>query len=170
MHSEDMLISRLINGFALLLSRFGPFSFCFFRSDSRTPTSYRDSTNSPSYAYQIFYFYANLRVLNQLRAARGFNTFTLRPHCGEAGDTSHLATAYLCVNGISHGINLRKSRTLQFLYYLDQIGIAVSPVSNNFLFLKLDQHPFLKALNLVLISFWIFFSQLLIKNSILFFA
>ena len=103
-----------------------------------------DSADSPSYAYQLYYFYANLRILNHLRVARGVNTFNLCPHCGESGNINHLATAYLCASGISHGINLRKSRSLQLLYYLDQIGIAVSPVSNNFLFLKYNENPFFK--------------------------
>lgn len=29
-------------------------------------------------------------VLNKFREARGFNTFTFRPHAGEAGDIDHL--------------------------------------------------------------------------------
>jgi AMP deaminase len=58
---------------------------------------------------------------------------------------------------------------LQFLYYLDQIGIAVSPVSNNFLFLKLDQHPFLKVITIdsSLLSNLDLLSQLLSNSSFL---
>ena len=58
----------------------------------------------------------------------------------------HLAVGYLLSDGISHGINLEHNSTLQYLYYLDQIGIAVSPSSNNFLFLKIAKSPFLKFL------------------------
>jgi AMP deaminase len=31
---------------------------------------------------------------------------------------------------------------LQYLYYLNQIGIAMSPLSNNALFLNYNQNPF----------------------------
>lgn len=58
----------------------------------------------------------------------------------------HLAVGYLLSDGIAHGINLEHNSTLQYLYFLDQIGIAVSPSSNNFLFLKIDKSPFLKFL------------------------
>ena len=40
---------------------------------------------NPVYFYWIYYIYANLRILNLLRKERGLNTFTFRPHCGEAG-------------------------------------------------------------------------------------
>ena len=39
---------------------------------------------------------------------RGMNTFVLRPHCGEAGPASHLISAFLLAENISHGLLLRK--------------------------------------------------------------
>ncbi len=45
-------------------------------------------------------------------------------------------------NGIAHGIALQHSNSLQYLYYLDQIGLHVSPSSNNFLFMKIKDSPF----------------------------
>ena len=72
------------------------------------------------------------------------NTFELRPHCGEAGAVLHLAVSYLLSQGINHGIRLGNQPALQYLYYIDQIGIAVSPISNNFLFLRFSESPFLK--------------------------
>jgi AMP deaminase len=80
--------------------------------------------------------------LNNYRAKRGFNTFVLRPHSGEAGDPEHLISAYLTSEGISHGILLRKIPFVQYLFYLDQIGVAMSPLSNNALFLTYDKNPF----------------------------
>ena len=68
--------------------------------------------------------------------------FALRPHAGEAGAVSHLGSAFLLCHHINHGVNLRKSPVLQYLYYLDQVGCAVSPISNNFLFKKLSDNPF----------------------------
>jgi AMP deaminase len=38
-----------------------------------------------------------------------------RPHAGEAGDTEHLAAAFLTSQSISHGILLRKVPALQYL-------------------------------------------------------
>jgi AMP deaminase len=82
--------------------------------------------------------------LNVWRKQRGYNTFLLRPHCGEAGDTDHLAAAVLCCHSISHGLLLRKVPLLQYIFYLDQIGVAMSPLSNNALFLAYERNPFLQ--------------------------
>ena len=87
-------------------------------------------------------FFANLCVLNKLRASRGLTTFKFRPHCGEAGDVDNLLAAFLVADGINHGILLRKNASLQYLYYLSQIGIAMSPLSNNKLFLDYHKNPF----------------------------
>ena len=56
----------------------------------------------------------------------------------------HLAGAYLCAASINHGIRLGESAVLQYLYYLDQVGLSVSPISNHFLFLKARNSPFPK--------------------------
>lgn len=66
----------------------------------------------------------------------------MRPHAGEAGDTDHLSAAFLTSQSISHGILLRKVPALQYLYYLKQIGLAMSPLSNNALFLAYERNPF----------------------------
>ncbi|CAB53720.2 adenosine deaminase Ada1 [Schizosaccharomyces pombe] len=102
-----------------------------------------DINLNPPYSYWLYYMYANMTSLNSWRKIRGFNTFVLRPHCGEAGDTDHLASAFLLSHGINHGILLRKVPFLQYLWYLDQIPIAMSPLSNNALFLAYDKNPFL---------------------------
>jgi AMP deaminase len=123
------------------------------------------TTADPPYAYQLFYFWANVRQLNLLRSERGLNTFDIRPHAGESGSPLHLATTYLLARGINHGwcfvvrvllkvafkihfccdlpagINLQEEAVLEYLYYVDQIGIAVSPMSNNALFLKMKVGP-----------------------------
>ncbi|CDK24620.1 unnamed protein product [Kuraishia capsulata CBS 1993] len=106
-----------------------------------TPRHWDASTNPP-YSYYLYYLYANLASLNNWRQKRGFNTMVLRPHSGEAGDPEHLIAAYLTSEGISHGILLRKVPFIQYLYYLKQIGIAMSPLSNNALFLTYDKNPF----------------------------
>lgn len=102
---------------------------------------------NPPYGYYIFYMYANLVALNRLRDARKMSTFTLRPHCGEAGNPTHLVDAFLTSWGINHGLTLRKTPVLQYLYYLTQIGIAMSPLSNNALFLTYQRNPFIDYFN-----------------------
>ncbi|QSS60315.1 AMP deaminase [Histoplasma capsulatum] len=113
-----------------------------------------NTNQNPPYSYWIYFMFANMVSLNTWRKNRGFNTFVLRPHCGEAGDPDHLAAAVLCCYGISHGILLRKVPLLQYLFYLDQIGIAMSPLSNNALFLTYDKNPcasfFRRGLNISL--------------------
>ncbi|MBN3279790.1 AMPD3 deaminase, partial [Polyodon spathula] len=96
---------------------------------------------NPPYSYYLFYMYANIMVLNNLRKERGLSTFLFRPHCGEAGSITHLVSAFLTADNISHGLNLKKSPVLQYLYYLAQIPIAMSPLSNNSLFLEYSKNP-----------------------------
>ncbi|KAH7672990.1 AMP deaminase 2 [Aphelenchoides avenae] len=85
---------------------------------------------------------------------RGLNTFALRPHCGEAGHINHLVTGYLTSESIAHGLLLRKVPVLQYLFYLTQTGIAMSPLSNNSLFISYHRNPLpeylMKGLNVSL--------------------
>lgn len=101
-----------------------------------------DTKQNPPYSYWIYYLFSNMTSLNFWRKQRGFNTFVLRPHCGEAGDVEHLAVAAQCAHSISHGLLLRKVPLLQYIFYLEQIGVAMSPLSNNALFLALERNPF----------------------------
>ncbi|CAG8978369.1 hypothetical protein HYALB_00010387 [Hymenoscyphus albidus] len=101
-----------------------------------------DSKQNPPYSYWIYYILANMASLNVWRKQRGFNTFLSRPHSGEAGDTDHLAAAVLGCHSISHGLLLRKVPLLQYIFYLEQIGVAMSPLSNNALFLAYERNPF----------------------------
>ena len=111
---------------------------------------------NPPYSYYSFYIYSNLAILNQLRESRGMNTFTYRPHAGEAGDIEHLVTTFLLAHGVNHGLTLKRSPVLQYLYYLTQIGIAMSPLSNNALFCEYTKNPlptyFKRGLNVALSS------------------
>lgn len=103
-----------------------------------------NTKQNPPYSYWIYFLFANIASLNVWRKQRGFNTFLLRPHCGEAGETDHLVAAVLCCHSISHGILLRKVPLMQYIFYLEQIGIAMSPLSNNALFLSYERNPFLQ--------------------------
>ncbi|XP_064650664.1 AMP deaminase 2-like isoform X3 [Lineus longissimus] len=111
-----------------------------FDKECPVPAEWNLAENPP-YSYYIYYMYTNLVVLNHFRRERGLNTFTLRPHCGEAGPVNHLLTGYMLSENISHGLMLRKVPVLQYLFYLAQIGIAMSPLSNNSLFLSYHRNP-----------------------------
>ncbi|XP_037622467.1 AMP deaminase 3b isoform X2 [Sebastes umbrosus] len=111
-----------------------------FSYKSPKPETWTTDDNPP-YTYYLFYMYANIMVLNNLRKERGLNTFQFRPHCGEAGSITHLVSAFLTADNISHGLNLKKSPVLQYLYYLAQVPIAMSPLSNNSLFLQYSKNP-----------------------------
>ncbi|KAL7721221.1 AMP deaminase [Entamoeba marina] len=106
------------------------------------PTADQWKHNNPPYFYYMYYLYANFATLNYYRKSRGMNTFDFRPHCGESGDTCHLASAFLTSKAINHGIRLNASSPLQYLYYLKQIGLAISPLSNHNLFLSYENNPF----------------------------
>ncbi|KAL5550505.1 hypothetical protein UlMin_000681 [Ulmus minor] len=118
-----------------------------------TPEQWTNVFN-PAFSYYVYYCYANLYTLNKLRESKGMTTIKFRPHSGEAGDIDHLAATFLTAHNIAHGINLRKSPVLQYLYYLAQIGLAMSPLSNNSLFLDYHRNPlpmfFLRGLNVSL--------------------
>ncbi|KAL9181807.1 hypothetical protein ACHAXT_012150 [Thalassiosira profunda] len=118
------------------------------------PSAWKKEDN-PAYCWQLYYLWANIDILNRVRESKGLptltasslffsNTFAFRPHAGETGETMHLAATYMLCKSINHGINLDKQVSLQYLYYLDQVGLSVSPLSNNFLFRKMHQNPFPK--------------------------
>ncbi|EJW04834.1 AMP deaminase [Edhazardia aedis USNM 41457] len=105
------------------------------------PNDWRLKENPP-YSYYIYYIYSNIAVLNQLRLSKGLQPFSFRPHCGETGDWEHLAFAFLTAKSINHGVQLRKCLPLQYLYYICKIGLAMSPLSNNSLFISVEKNPF----------------------------
>jgi AMP deaminase len=100
-----------------------------------------DSEENPPYVFYIYYMYANIQSLNNFRRERKLNTFNFRPHCGEVGPVNHLVSAFMLAENISHGLVLRKVPVLQYLFYLCQIGIAISPLGSNSLFLDYIKNP-----------------------------
>lgn len=95
------------------------------------------SEEEPPYNYYLYHLYANLRSLNRFRQRRRFSVFAFRPSCGEAGSVDHLIGGFLLAQNINYGVRLADSAPLQYLYYLAQIGVTLSPLSNN---TKLDLH------------------------------
>nr|XP_043879320.1 AMP deaminase 2-like isoform X2 [Solea senegalensis] len=138
-HPELHLFLEHVSGFDSVDDESKP-EHHIFNLDSPLPDKWTEEDNPP-YSYYLYYTYANMTVLNHLRRRRGLNTFVLRPHCGEAGPIHHLVSGFMLSENISHGLLLRKAPVLQYLYYLAQIGIAMSPLSNNSLFLSYHRNP-----------------------------
>ena len=106
-----------------------------------TPAAEWTHKSNPPYSYWCYHVWANLYTLNRLREARGLNTFTFKPHGGESGPRHHLATCYLLADSVNHGWRLDLEPTLQYLYYLSQIGLGLCPLSNDALFIQIKESP-----------------------------
>ncbi|PRD27412.1 UNVERIFIED_CONTAM: AMP deaminase 2 [Trichonephila clavipes] len=138
-HPELYMFLKYVTGFDSVDDESKPEN-PMFDKDVTLPPAWKEEENPP-YNYYLYYMYANMCVLNCFRKERKMNTFVLRPHCGEAGPVQHLVGGFLLSENISHGLLLRKVPVLQYLYYLSQIGIAMSPLSNNSLFLNYHRNP-----------------------------
>lgn len=138
-HKELHVFLKYVSGFDSVDDE-SKHSEHMFSTRSPNPDDWK-SLENPPYSYYLFYMYGNITVLNNLRKQRGLSTFQFRPHCGEAGSITHLVSAFLTADNISHGLNLKKSPVVQYLYYLAQIPIAMSPLSNNSLFLEYSKNP-----------------------------
>lgn len=100
------------------------------------------SEEEPPYNYYLYYIWANVFSLNEFRQRRNFTTFSFRPSCGETGSMEHLIGGFLLTNAINYGVRLKDEPVLQYLFYLSQIGVAVSPLSNNTKVLDFLDNPF----------------------------
>lgn len=144
-HPELHRFLQFVSGFDSVDDESKP-EHIVFDADTPLPGKWTSEENPP-YNYYLYYIYANMVVLNNFRRDRGMSTFLLRPHCGEAGSATHLVSAFMLSESIAHGLMLRKVPVLQYLYYLAQIGIAMSPLSNNSLFLNYHRNPLLEYFN-----------------------
>jgi len=108
--------------------------------DDLSPFAYTAAVN-PSYSYWLFHMNENIKLINELRERRGMNTFRFAPHCAESGPKHHAASAFLTCDAIMHGVKLVKHPVLVYLFYICQIGMALCPLSNDKLFLKLRDSP-----------------------------
>ncbi|KAI5147680.1 uncharacterized protein NESG_00299 [Nematocida ausubeli] len=111
-------------------------------SSEKDPPSMWSHMDNPPYSYYIYYMYYYTALINRLRVSRKKAPLAFRPHSGESGETDHLVYSFLTAKSIAHGVKLRKSPVLQYLYYLSQIGISMSPLSNNSLFIEYRKNPF----------------------------
>ena len=107
------------------------------------PHDWRDDLNPP-YNYYLYYLWANISSLNAFRASRGLNTFKFRPQCGENGGVEHLVGGFLLADGINQGVQLTKFPALEYLFYISQIGITMSPLANTTKSCAYLENPFPK--------------------------
>uniref|UniRef100_A0A8C6P0I4 AMP deaminase n=1 Tax=Nothobranchius furzeri TaxID=105023 RepID=A0A8C6P0I4_NOTFU len=120
-----------------------------FSTKSPKPEEW-DIAKNPSYTYYIYYMYANIAVLNQLRRQRGMNTFLFRPHCGEAGAVTHLLAAFMTADNISHGLNLKKvsrdpeRREITLLSLFHDKGFTVLTPHTHTYWLLCSQEPLME--------------------------
>ncbi len=105
------------------------------------PHDWKDPINPP-YNYFMYFLWANITSLNEFRASRGLNTFQFRPQCGEQGGLEHLVGGFLLAKSINHGVQLMQSPTLEYLFYVAQIGITMSPLSNTVNSIPYLENPF----------------------------
>ena len=106
-----------------------------------------NSDLNPPFNYYLYYYWANIVSLNHFRASRGLSTFTLRPQCGELGGMDHLIGGFLLANSVNHGVTLRNYPAMEYLFYISQIGIAMSPLSNTANSIQYVDNPFRRFFN-----------------------
>jgi len=97
------------------------------------------SKDNPNYSTWMYYLWINITALNYVRRMLGKNTFAFRAHCGE-GPLQYLGCAFLTAAAIVGGTNLTKDPALEYLYYLGQVPLSMSPISSEFS--EYLQHPF----------------------------
>eukprot|EP00906_Rhabdomonas_costata_P016747 RCo024053 len=111
---------------------------------AKPPKQWPWSENPPD-LYFNYYVWANLASLNAYRHSVGLNVFQYRPTAGEMGShIDHLVSAFLLADSIMQGVTMDKFPTLQYLYYIAQIGICMAPLSNNGMDRPYASHPFQK--------------------------
>uniref|UniRef100_A0A8B9L8I9 AMP deaminase n=1 Tax=Astyanax mexicanus TaxID=7994 RepID=A0A8B9L8I9_ASTMX len=108
-HKEMHVFLKYVTGFDSVDDE-SKHSDHMFSYKSPKPEEWTAEENPP-YSYYLYHMYANIMVLNNLRKERGLSTFQFRPHCGEAGSITHLVSAFLTADNISHGLNLKKVST-----------------------------------------------------------
>ncbi|NP_001398844.1 AMP deaminase 3 isoform 4 [Mus musculus] len=110
-HRELHLFLKYVTGFDSVDDE-SKHSDHMFSDKSPSPDLWTSEQNPP-YSYYLYYMYANIMVLNNLRRERGLSTFLFRPHCGEAGSITHLVSAFLTADNISHGLLLKKEALME---------------------------------------------------------
>ena len=73
-----------------------------------------------------------------LAGGLAFLALLVQKHKGYKSTKTDTPEAHVS-EAVNHGITMRSSSTLQYLHYIEQIGLALSPMSNNALFLAYER-------------------------------
>ncbi|KAH3687838.1 hypothetical protein WICPIJ_001177 [Wickerhamomyces pijperi] len=111
----------------------------FEHRNLKPPSQWTDDANPP-YSYYLYYIFLNLSHLNEYRRSQGLNCLCLRNHISSLAEdvesglgviTETLASNFLIGKTVINAEKLHNYPTLQYLYYLKQIGITMSPLCWN---------------------------------------
>ncbi|KAH3679917.1 hypothetical protein WICMUC_000660 [Wickerhamomyces mucosus] len=126
-----------ISAIDLLSGSFSEDTSVFDYKNLVSPNNWTTDENPP-YSYYLYYIFLNLSNLNKFRKSRNLNCFNLRNHVASMSQnsgigiiTETLASNYLLGKNIINGEQLIQYPVLQYLYYLKQIGITMSPLTWN---------------------------------------
>jgi len=118
------------------------------KSDAKTypyPPEWITEENPP-YFYYLYYIWVNTNSLNGFRGRLGLPPLLFRPISGFINGIDELGVAFLVADSICHGNQLKSSSILQYLYYLEQIGICMAILKEDSTIIEYNQHPFNKFL------------------------
>lgn len=111
----------------------------FEHRDLKPPSQWTDDSNPP-YSYYLYYIFLNLSHLNKFRQSQNMNCLCLRNHTSSSAEahsdpfgiiSETLSSNFLIGKNIINGENLQQYPILQYIYYLKQIGITMSPLCWN---------------------------------------
>jgi len=105
---------------------------------------YWNSDSNPRFSYYHYYFWANIQSLNAFRYKKGLSTFLFRPDSTNNASIEELSSSFLLADSISNANDLIKHSTLQYLFYLKQIGVVLSPLMSNSKIANYTDNPFFK--------------------------
>jgi len=100
--------------------------------------------DNPPYFYFLYYLWVNCNSLNAFRERLGLTKFLFRPICGLTGGSDELTVAFLLADSVCHGTQLKNTSVLQYLFYLEQIGISMAILNEDAIVVNYREHPFNK--------------------------
>jgi len=87
-----------------------------------------------------------LKTFNGFRVRHHLAPLLLRPISGFTGPTDELVSAFLLSDSICHATQLKNNSILQYLYYLEEIGISIPLLKQDAINADYKTHPFNKFL------------------------
>lgn len=148
-----------ICSFDIVISQSDEYLWSEFPDINLAPKEWIANGDNPTISHYMYYFYSRLSMFNQIRYKKSLNTITLRSYCSPDTSTrssqfstcnhfftesteSLVCNLLLCNGGLLRGEGLWLApATLEYLFYLFQIPIIVSPLSSISLHSSLIKNP-----------------------------